>query len=122
MKYIIIAFSVLGFLGKCPAAETSPLKLWYDQPARDWMTQALPIGNGRLGGMIFGGADTERAQFKEISLGPGDEKDTGAYQDFGDLFIDFDGTNRPVSDYRRELDLSKAVHRVQYAQNGVQER
>ena len=29
--------------------------LWYRQPATQWMTQAIPIGNGRLGGMVFGG-------------------------------------------------------------------
>lgn len=31
-------------------------KLWYDKPATNWETEALPIGNGRLGAMIFGGA------------------------------------------------------------------
>jgi alpha-L-fucosidase 2 len=54
------------------------------------MTEALPIGNGRLGGMIFGDIGTEHIQFNEISLWSGDEKDTRAYQAFGDLFIDFD--------------------------------
>lgn len=63
-------------------------KLWYDQPATRWETQALPIGNGRLGGMVFGGVGREQIQFNESSLWIGDERDTGAYQGFGDLFID----------------------------------
>lgn len=62
--------------------------LWYDHEARNWMTQALPIGNGRLGGMIFGGVGREHIQFNEDSLWIGDQKNTGAYQAFGNVFID----------------------------------
>jgi alpha-L-fucosidase 2 len=46
------------------------LKLWYKQPAQKW-TDALPIGNGRLGAMIFGGTDTDRIQFNEQTLWTG---------------------------------------------------
>jgi alpha-L-fucosidase 2 len=46
------------------------LKLWYEQPAEVW-TEALPVGNGRLGAMIFGGAGTERIQLNEESLWTG---------------------------------------------------
>jgi len=51
------------------AAETaaSPLTLWYRQPAEQW-TEALPIGNGRLGAMIFGGVARERLQLNEDTL------------------------------------------------------
>lgn len=62
--------------------------LWYQAPARNWETEALPIGNGRLGGMIFGGVDREHIQFNEDSLWIGDEQDTGAYQAFGDLYVE----------------------------------
>lgn len=91
-------------------------RLWYAKPASDWMTEALPIGNGRIGGMIFGGLKEERIQFNEISLWTGDEKETGSYQNFGDLFIDLghDG----ATDYRRELDIAQAIHRVTYTFNG----
>ncbi|MBV9864574.1 MAG: glycoside hydrolase N-terminal domain-containing protein [Abitibacteriaceae bacterium] len=51
-----------------PPAE--PLSLWYRQPAREW-TEALPIGNGRLGAMIFGGIDNERLQFNEHTVWTG---------------------------------------------------
>jgi len=63
--------------------------LRYQAPARDWESQALPIGNGRLGGMIFGGVGREHVQFNEDSLWIGDEHDTGAYQAFGDLYVEF---------------------------------
>jgi alpha-L-fucosidase 2 len=48
-------------------ATTSPLTLWYRQPAEQW-TEALPIGNGRLGAMIFGGVARERLQLNEDTL------------------------------------------------------
>ncbi len=42
-------------------------KLWYDRPAAEW-TEALPVGNGRLGGMLFGDPSVERIQVNEESL------------------------------------------------------
>ncbi|MGR6915642.1 glycosyl hydrolase family 95 catalytic domain-containing protein [[Actinomadura] parvosata] len=137
------------------------LTLWYDKPATDWETQALPIGNGPLGAMVFGGVASEQLQFNEKTLwtgGPGvqgydfgnwrtprpgaiaevqqridrDGRMTpndvaarlgqgktgfGAYQTFGDLFLDF-GHAAPA-DYRRELSLREAVARVGYTADGV---
>jgi alpha-L-fucosidase 2 len=46
------------------------MKLWYTQPAGKWV-EALPIGNGRLGAMVFGGAAEERLQFNEDTLWTG---------------------------------------------------
>lgn len=99
-------------------AHPNKLSLCYSKPAKDWMTEALPIGNGRLGAMIFGGVEQEHIQFNEISLWSGDEKDTGAYQAFGDLFLDFKGHSNPQN-YKRELNLENAVHTVSYSSNGV---
>ena len=45
-------------------------ELWYDQPAKEWM-QALPVGNGRLGAMVFGDPQNERIQLNEDSMWPG---------------------------------------------------
>jgi alpha-L-fucosidase 2 len=114
--YIPFFFLLTGF--QLLKAEENLLKLWYDKPAKDWMTQALPIGNGRLGGMIFGGTAVERIQFNEISLWSGDEKETGAYQAFGDLFIDFSQSS-DIQKYNRELDIQKAVHIINYFSNGI---
>jgi alpha-L-fucosidase 2 len=51
-----------------PPAE--PLSLWYRQPARDWV-EALAVGNGRLGAMVFGGVTQERIQLNEDTLWAG---------------------------------------------------
>jgi len=63
------------------AAETaSPLTLYYTSAATKW-TEALPIGNGRLGAMVFGGADREHLQLNEATLwagGPYDPNNTNA--------------------------------------------
>ena len=45
-------------------------KLWYDKPATIWL-EALPIGNGRLGGMIYGGTKSEQIQLNEASFWSG---------------------------------------------------
>jgi len=50
------------------------LRLWYRQPAKEW-TEAIPIGNGRLGAMVFGGVDKERLQLNEVSLWSGSPQD-----------------------------------------------
>jgi len=50
--------------------EASSLKLWYEQPTKIW-GEALPIGSGRLGGMVFGGTSIERISLNEESLWSG---------------------------------------------------
>ena len=54
-------------------------KLWYKQPADNW-DEALPIGNGRLGGMVFGGIHKERIQLNEDTLWSGFPRDTVNYE------------------------------------------
>src|SRR5436190_797443 len=59
-----------------------PLVLWYDKPATQWV-EALPIGNGRLGAMVFGGTASERLQLNEDTLyagGPYDPNNPEALQ------------------------------------------
>lgn len=46
------------------------LELWYESPASEWV-EALPIGNGRLGAMVFGGVERERLQLNEDTLWSG---------------------------------------------------
>ena len=125
--------------------------LFYRQPAKEWV-EALPVGNGRLGGMVFGGVPAERIQLNEDTFWSGgpydpindealsylpkvrqlilegrykeaqdlaDQKLMGrprhlqAYQPLGDLRLVMDGHDQPT-DYRRELDLDRAVVRVRY--------
>ncbi len=44
--------------------------LWYDEPANEW-TEALPVGNGRIGAMVYGGIEEENVQFNEETLWSG---------------------------------------------------
>ena len=136
-------------------AEDSALMLWYDEPADQW-TEALPVGNGRLGAMVFGKTDTERLQFNEDTLWNGAPHDYAhegakdvlpeirrllfdgkqreaeklamerfmsvplrqrAYQPFGDVLLDFG--HEEVRDYRRGLDLERAVAWTEYKSGGV---
>jgi alpha-L-fucosidase 2 len=57
-----------------PESAADSMKLWYRQPAKVW-TEALPVGNGRLGAMVFGGVEHERIQLNEDSLWSGGPQD-----------------------------------------------
>jgi alpha-L-fucosidase 2 len=143
--------------GPSPGAR-GPLALWYPRPAREWV-EALPVGNGRLGAMIFGGTAAERIQFNESTVwsgGPHDYSHPGAsevldslrallfagrqreadalasarvmslplvqerYQAFGDLRLVFPGVDTSaVTDYRRTLDLDRAVATTRFRAGGT---
>ncbi len=83
------------------AEPTSNLTLWYQQPGKSAINEGLPIGNGRIGGLLLGGID-ERLQFNEDSLWTGDDNPSGdyghmgSYQNFGDLLLSFDSGAQPV--------------------------
>lgn len=136
------------------------LKLTYNKPAENW-NEALPIGNGRLGAMVFGGAIQEHLQLNEETIWAGElgnnvpkntfdsiqkirkllndgkfeeaqnlsnityprqaPKDLNygmPYQTMGDLFLDFKGHDN-FKNYKRTLDIEKAVSTVSYEVNGV---
>jgi len=130
-------------------------KLWYRQPAQVW-NEALPVGNGRLGGMVFSSPQNERIQLNESTFwsgGPSRNDNPNAlaalpqvrklifdgqyydaekminqnmlsglhgskYQTIGDLQLDFAGHDQ-YTDYRRELDLERAVVTTRYKLNGI---
>jgi len=137
------------------ASTPHPLSIWFDQPATDWQSEAFPVGNGRLGAMVFGGIAQERIQFNESSLWTGEPGDHnrpgardalpevrrlmregrwqeaealagktltapnvgfGAYQAFGDLWIeDHNAADGPApSGYRRELRLDRGLARYHH--------
>jgi alpha-L-fucosidase 2 len=52
------------------ASAADAFKLWYKRPAAEWV-EALPVGNGRLGAMVFGGIEQERIQLNESTLWAG---------------------------------------------------
>jgi alpha-L-fucosidase 2 len=116
-KYLIIGFLLLVFVGTVFCQSRQPdLKLYYNEPASKWL-EALPIGNGSLGGMIFGGVEQEHIQFNEESLITGTTQTVGFYQPFGDVYVDFPGLKSEK--YNRELDLNEGVHHVSFSSNGV---
>ena len=95
-----LACAIACFLAS-PLMAVPESTLWYDKPATNWESGALPLGNGRLGCMLFGGPGSERIQFNEISLWTGDANPSGgydyngdktgffgAYQNFGELYIE----------------------------------
>ncbi len=108
-----------------PALPIAPLT--YDHPANPgkWHTEGLPIGNGRLGAMLFGGVKAERIQFNENTLWGGannwdggydtSDKGFGGYRNFGDVLIDWQGAPAQVpTDYKMSLDLATGIHRVAF--------
>jgi alpha-L-fucosidase 2 len=81
LKKIKFFFTAIGLLF-ANIISSQELKLWYNKPAEKW-TDALPVGNGRIGAMIFGGVEKDRIQFNEETLwtgGPRDYNRTGAYK------------------------------------------
>ena len=132
--------------------------LWYTKPAEKW-EEALPLGNGRLGAMVFGKTSLDRIQLNEDSLWPGGAEDwdlaegrpedlalirkylvegqhqkadslmvlkfsrkgvTRSHQTLGDLWLDFDW--KEITEYRRSLDLERAVSEVSFRSEGHQIR
>src|SRR3954465_1355362 len=65
---VLAAFAIAATLSDVArAADPAALQLSYAQPARQWV-EALPIGNGRLGAMVFGGVAEERLQLNEDTV------------------------------------------------------
>lgn len=107
------------------------------KPARDfWESQTLPVGNGRVGGTIFGGDHLERVNLNEVSLwtggpnlpgngsgykyGPLSGKDEfGSYQPFGNLYIEFILPEKESQNYTRSLDLRNGIAHVDFTNGGV---
>lgn len=159
---ILAAAAIVWLALRAGAGEEPPSSeyLWYGQPAAvqpvslpwapqsanpgnlpakragdPWESQSLPVGNGRVGGTVFGGDRLERVNLNEVSLwtggsnaagngrgyayGPLAGKDAfGSYQPFGNLYISFvyDGES---TGYRRWLDLRSAVAGSSFSAAGV---
>ncbi|MEW6239078.1 MAG: glycoside hydrolase family 95 protein [Candidatus Omnitrophota bacterium] len=71
-----LVFAVAHFAAAYPSLPDTQWLLWYDQPLPlDKWDNALPVGNGRLGAMLFGGVDRERIQLNEDTLWDGYPRD-----------------------------------------------
>jgi len=96
---------------------TAPLLLWYDKPATQWV-EALPIGNGRLGAMVFGGAASERLQLNEDTLyagGPYDPNNRGALQSLPEARqLIFAGKFKEANDLIGEKMMAHPIKQMPY--------
>ena len=122
------------------AQEQCVMQLWYDQPAR-FFEESLPIGNGKIGALLYGGADMDdrnedagaskwipeirKALFEE-DYAKADSlqhfvqgHNSQFYQPLGMVYIR-DLNPGTVSNYRRTLSLDSALSTVSYLRNGVQ--
>ena len=106
----------------------NPNTLWYTTSAEaagvsyPWMEYALPLGNGELGCMVFGGVRTEELQFNEKTLWSGPANVVGAgggnrtFMNFGSLFIanNDNAVFEGVTDYVRYLDIEEGIAGVEF--------
>ena len=114
---------VVSFGVTLVATASEPLQLWYRQPATEWV-EALPVGNGHIGAMVFGGTTNERIQFNEHTLWTGEPRDyshPGAsnhlaairqllFDGMSERFVNSDAANallKPV--YRKHYRIPDAV-------------
>lgn len=73
MKHLLIScllLSAAGTLQAVPKSNIPPLKLWYNKPATAF-EESLPIGNGKLGALIYGGANNDSIYLNDITLWTG---------------------------------------------------
>lgn len=66
----LTAAMLVAFAAAANAAQAGTPKLWYQTPAKEWM-EAVPLGNGRIGAMVFGGIDRDRIALNEVTLWAG---------------------------------------------------
>ena len=50
------------------------LRVWYDEPATDWQTQSLAIGNGYMGSLVFGGINKDKIHINEKTVWEGNRQ------------------------------------------------
>ena len=72
-RLLLTGLVILSSVSTAVSAE-NPLSLWYNQPAQNWL-EALPVGNGRLGAMVFGGVEKEHLQLNEDTVWDGHKRD-----------------------------------------------
>jgi len=107
----------LAARGHINREEWSGMKLWYSRPAEEW-TEALPVGNGRLGAMIFGGPAQERLQLNEDTLWTGEPHEyqhEGAAQYLSAVRkLLFEGRQREAQDLAGEHMMSVPLRQEKY--------
>jgi alpha-L-fucosidase 2 len=123
MKVVRPLLLAISLLLPTPAF-AADLTLRYNQPASiarntSWEREALAIGNGRIGAMIFADLPRDRIQFNDITLWTGDENTAGTYQAFGNLYINLPGHDAGFTDYQRSLSLDHGLASASYKKDGI---
>ena len=121
-------YEVSDIKGVSTFAPKNPNTLWYTTSAEatgvsyPWMEYALPIGNGELGAMIFGGVHNEEIQFNEKTLWSGPANVVGAgggnrtFMNFGSIIVENkdEAIWKGVTDYVRYLDIEDGISGVEF--------
>ena len=117
-----ILFAVVLLAAACTPKEETDLKLWYDEPAAKWV-EALPVGNGRLGAMVFGDPAKEHLQLNEETVWAGQPNsnanpnvDPNAINEIRDLI--FEGKYRAAQDMVDQKIFFKVNHGMSYQSVG----
>ena len=113
IKYATIILSFL-FVG-CSQEKIKEDVLWYKQSAKDW-NEALPLGNGKLGVMVFGNTSNERIQLNDDSMWPADSDDwnepEGDKNDLEDIRkLLFEGKNEEADHLKKKGNLADNRHK-----------
>jgi len=108
--FIVCFFATVS----CHSQDRAGLKLWYTQPSGSTWENALPIGNGRLGAMVYGNVDTERIQLNENTLWSGgpNRNDNPLALDSLTLLRDlvFAGRQKDAEEMANRIIVSKKSH------------
>jgi alpha-L-fucosidase 2 len=109
--FVFISFIVSGV---CYSQKNTGLKLWYNQPSGTTWENALPIGNGRLGAMVYGNVETETIQFNEHTLwsgGPNRNDNPLALDSLSEIRkLIFDGKQKDAERIANRIIISKRSH------------
>src|SRR5450631_1079445 len=121
MKTLTVVALAIFIAAAAAVAQQSPLTLWYTQPAVLW-TDALPVGNGHMGAMIFGGATHERIQFNEHTVWTGEPHDyahKGAAQSLAKIReLLWAGKQKEAEDLAMKEFMSEPLHQKAYQSFG----
>ena len=121
-------YETQNITGVSTFAPKNPNTLWYKTSAvatgvsYPWMEYALPLGNGELGCMVFGGVHNEEIQFNEKTLWSGAANTVGAgsgsrtFMNFGSVFVENrdNAIMESVTDYVRYLDIEEGIAGVEF--------
>ena len=116
-KTLLPAVMALAVFASTAWADAGPMVLWYTRPAEKW-TEALPIGNGRFGAMVFGGTASERIQFNDDTLwigSPHDYSHQGAAEYLPEIRrLLFEGKQREAEKLATEHFMSVPIRQIPY--------